>query len=200
MNKAESKYFNTAARMDEAFLALLEEKDYDYITIKELCKKAQVNRSTFYLHYENMNDLLSESVSYIIDKFVLYFRTDAQSMISKLSTCPLEELNFITPEYLSPYLAFIAENKRLFSTVMKKSTQLGMQDAYSGLFRHVFAPILERFGVAEGEREYMMTFYVSGLIAVVSRWLQGGCSTPTSELIAIIQRCIGASSRIAEVK
>lgn len=124
MTKAESKYFNTAARMDEAFLALLEEKDYDYITIKELCKKAQVNHFTFYLHYENMNDLLSESVSYIIDKFVLYFRTDAQSLISKLSTCPLEELNFITPEYLSPYLAFIAENKRLFSTVMKKPTQL----------------------------------------------------------------------------
>lgn len=30
MNKSESKYFNTALRMDEALLALLEEKDLDY--------------------------------------------------------------------------------------------------------------------------------------------------------------------------
>ena len=51
--------------MDEAFLILLEKKDYDYITIKEICEKAGVNRSTFYLHYETLDDLLKESLSYI---------------------------------------------------------------------------------------------------------------------------------------
>ena len=65
MNKSESKYFNTAVRMDEAFLALLEKKDFAYITVKEVCEKAGVNRSTFYLHYETVSDLLSESVSYL---------------------------------------------------------------------------------------------------------------------------------------
>lgn len=34
MNKAESKYFNTALRMDEAFLELLSQKDFAYITVK----------------------------------------------------------------------------------------------------------------------------------------------------------------------
>lgn len=52
MNKSESKYFATAARMDEAFLELIEKKDFAYITVKEICEKAGVNRSTFYLHYE----------------------------------------------------------------------------------------------------------------------------------------------------
>ena len=51
-----SKYFNTAVRMDQAFLELLEKKDMEYITVKELCKTAGVNRSTFYLHYETMSD------------------------------------------------------------------------------------------------------------------------------------------------
>ena len=40
MNKTESKYFSTAARMDEAFLALLEKKDLPYITVKEICQQA----------------------------------------------------------------------------------------------------------------------------------------------------------------
>lgn len=52
MNRSESKYFNTAARMDMAFLQLLEKKKFDYITVKGICEKAGVNRSTFYLHYE----------------------------------------------------------------------------------------------------------------------------------------------------
>lgn len=54
MDRAESKYSNTARRMDRAFLDLLDRKDFAYITVKELCQAAGVNRSTFYLHYETM--------------------------------------------------------------------------------------------------------------------------------------------------
>lgn len=36
--------------MDEALLLLLERKEFDSITVREICLKAGVNRSTFYLH------------------------------------------------------------------------------------------------------------------------------------------------------
>ena len=39
MNKNGSKYFNTALFMNEALLSLLEKKDFEYITVKELCIK-----------------------------------------------------------------------------------------------------------------------------------------------------------------
>ena len=58
MNRSESKYFSTAVRMDNAFLELIEEKEFAYITVKEICEKAGVNRSTFYLHYETIGELL----------------------------------------------------------------------------------------------------------------------------------------------
>lgn len=64
MNKSESKYFNTAVKMDKAFLELLEKKDFEFITVKEICAKAEVNRSTFYLHYETIGDLLDVSFLY----------------------------------------------------------------------------------------------------------------------------------------
>ena len=57
MNKNESKYFNTAIKMVEALFTLLEKKDFEYITIKEICNTAGVNRSTFYLHYVYTSDL-----------------------------------------------------------------------------------------------------------------------------------------------
>ena len=73
MNKFESKYFNTAAKMDLALISLLKKKPFEYITISELCNEAGVNRSTFYLHYENIGDLLNETAKYLIDDFVSYF-------------------------------------------------------------------------------------------------------------------------------
>lgn len=69
MNRNESKYFNTAARMDEALLALLEKKDFEFITVREICEAAGVNRSTFYLHYENTRELLDESVGALQKSF-----------------------------------------------------------------------------------------------------------------------------------
>ena len=76
--------------MDEAFLALLEEKDFAYITVKEICERAGVNRSTFYLHYETVNDLLAESARYIIDQFTAAMPQDTAEFIAKLQTRPLE--------------------------------------------------------------------------------------------------------------
>lgn len=89
MNRSESKYFATAARMDEAFLELLEKKDFAYITVKEICEKAGVNRSTFYLHYETVNDLLEESARHIIDRFIEAMPHDTAVFIENIQTRPI---------------------------------------------------------------------------------------------------------------
>ena len=73
MNRSESKYFNTALKMDEALISLLENKDLEYITIKEICEKAGVNRSTFYLHYETVADLVNETAETVNKRFTAYF-------------------------------------------------------------------------------------------------------------------------------
>lgn len=84
MKKSESKYFNTAVRMDRAFLELLEKKDMEYITVKEICEAAGVNRSTFYLHYETIDDLLAESVQYMNQQFQEHMKLSAEKFVSKI--------------------------------------------------------------------------------------------------------------------
>lgn len=124
MNRSESRYFATAARMDEAFLTLLAKKDFEYITIKEICEVAGVNRSTFYLHYETMSDLLSESVGRMNEQFLASMEKDSDAFSTKLRNCPRDELYLITPDYLTPYLSYIKNNKRLFRTATEISEWL----------------------------------------------------------------------------
>ena len=147
MNRSESRYFATAARMDEAFLTLLAKKDFEYITIKEICEVAGVNRSTFYLHYETMSDLLSESVGRMNEQFLASMEKDSDAFSTKLRNCPRDELYLITPDYLTPYLSYIKNNKRLFRTATENAAVLGMDKSYDRMFRHVFTPILDRYGV-----------------------------------------------------
>lgn len=168
MNKSESKYFATAAKMDEAFLALLEKKDFAYITVKEICATAGVNRSTFYLHYETIGDLLAESMEHMNRQFLDYMAHDSEAFMAKLHTCPMEELYLLTPEYLTPYLNYIKEHRRLFRTATENAAVLGLNSSYNRMLRHVFTPILERYGVPQQDRAYLMAFYIQGLMAILT--------------------------------
>lgn len=49
---------------------MIVEMDYDQITIKELATRALINRKTFYLHYKDLDDLLSELQEEIADIFI----------------------------------------------------------------------------------------------------------------------------------
>ena len=190
MNKNESKYFNTAIKMDEALITLLEKKDFEYITIKEICDTAGVNRSTFYLHYENTSDLLKETTRYIIDKHLAYYEIDQKRISLQFEACKREELLFITDEYLVPYLTFIKDNQRLFKVSIKQFNSLSMNEVYSKMFDHIFSPILERFHVSEKERAYVMKFYLTGVFAIVMEWLDNNCSDDMETVIKVITDCV----------
>ena len=60
----------TMLSIKEAFEGLICEKDYERITVKELCDRAMINKKTFYHYYPTLDDLLAElqgelSVGYI---------------------------------------------------------------------------------------------------------------------------------------
>lgn len=190
MNKSESKYFATAARMDEAFLELIEKKDFAYITVKEICEKAGVNRSTFYLHYETVGDLLAESAQHIIDRFVEFMPYETADFINKLNECPIEELYLITPEYLTPYLTYIKEHRRIFRTTIEQAATLRMYDAYTDLNRHILTPILNRFKVPAEDQSYILQFHIQGIMAVINEWLKADCADSIEHIISVIQTCV----------
>ena len=190
MNKAESKYFNTAVRFDKALLSLLEKKPFEFVTISELCEEAGVNRSTFYLHYENTADLLKEAMAYVLDNFASYFSVDLESIASKYENCDLQELNFINEKYLHPYLSFIKENQRLFAAVLSQPTTFDSMVIFQRLFDDVFHPILDRFHYPRAEQYYVMMFYLNGIMAIISEWLKDACSKSIEEISSIIYLCI----------
>ena len=176
--------------MDQALISLLEKKDFDYITIKEICHAAGVNRSTFYLHYETTADLLKEATRYILDRFLSYFSVDMKIVTRRFEDCDLKELVFISPEYLTPYLTFVRDNRRVFKTALKRFGTLGFEDVYDRMFKYLFAPILTRFHYSEKEQTYVMKFYLSGVTAVVMEWVGRNCEDDMETVTQIISDCV----------
>ncbi len=192
MNKSESKYFNTAVKMDEAFLTLLHKKEFEFITVKEICALAKVNRSTFYLHYETINDLLLETVEYINGKFSSYFNDLEMIDITKIQSLPEEELHLVQSKYLTPWLNFIFENRKLFMTCLKKYSVLQMNKNYEYIYDYVVTPVFERHKIAKENREYIFRFYIEGIMAIIKQWIINGCSRSIEDISNLIVSCVYA--------
>lgn len=185
MDRENSKYFLTARCMDEALLALLDKKDFEFITVKELCEKAGVNRSTFYLHYDSMNDLLSETNEYIMGLVYSYYPERSLSS-TDIMTMSKDDLVFISPEYLVPFLRFIKDHQKLFRTILEQNQTLKGEKNLEALFNKHFKLIYDRFSLEEEKGHYITMFIVSGFMGVVSLWLRNGCRENEEELAKLV--------------
>ena len=185
----------TKSDIKEAFIQLLATTSLEDITISQLTKKAGVNRSTFYLHYETISDLLEESLEYMNNKFLETFK-DRQSVLPEIESCSPDELIWIKPEYLLPYLNYVKNNRQLYQAAMKNPAVFGADRTYKKMFEHIFDPVLERFGVPEEQRHYIMSFYVNGIAGIIEEWLKGGCEDDIEHITKVIEGCIPKFEKI----
>ena len=170
--KTDRRVRKTKSQLKTGLAQLMREKSIREITVKELVDAVDINRSTFYLHYETISDLLSESVNYLNDQFLAYMKKDKEAVVSRLQKCSLNELFLVTPEYLTPYLGYIKEYKKIFRTAIENAAVLELEKSYDKMFCYVFTPILERYEVPEKDRTYIMAFYIRGLMAIITEWLK----------------------------
>ena len=190
MNKAESKYYNTALLMNQALIELLNKKEYEFITIKEICAKAGVNRSTFYLHYETKEDLLEECIENTNKNFLTYFDNANNDFVDKITTCPMEDLILITHDYLSPYLKYIKENKIIHQVAVKHKVIMNSDKKFNLMNKYIFKPILNRFGIDEKSSKYIILYYLNGVNAIVNAWILNDCKDEIEFIEKIIIDCI----------
>lgn len=131
--------------MDEALIECLEKKDLEYITVKEICEKAGVNRSTFYLHYETIADLLNECVEYTNNKCFQRYASELADVKKRLASENPGDLIFISPEYLRPYFEFVRENRRLYQVVLLLRIFFARRGPFKVCLKASFLPLWTNF-------------------------------------------------------
>ena len=68
MENPDTRVQYTKSRFHQALAELLEEKSIGFVTVKELCARAGLNRGTFYLHYTEPMDVLHELEDRLVDE------------------------------------------------------------------------------------------------------------------------------------
>ena len=191
MNRSESKFQNTAAKMGSAFITLLENKEFADITIMDVCKAAGVNRSTFYAHYDNTYDLLKSSFHGLIGNFLTECQFDNPVDLSDMRNLDKDDLNFITPKYLLPYLKYIQSHKRLFRIYAENANAFESNKMDDLMIENLFVPIYAKHGVTDKKLiYYMQKFFLKGIDAIINEWVRNDCEDDILFICEIITYCV----------
>lgn len=54
----------------------------------------------------------------------------------------------------------------------------------------MIGPILDRYGVQEADRGYLMAFYMKGLMAVIEQWLKNDCRDSVERIAELMQKFV----------
>lgn len=76
-NENDLRVLKTRKIIRDSFIELISKKSFDSITINDIAEKAQINRSTFYLHYTDKYELLNKTVDEAIEKLLMLVAPEA---------------------------------------------------------------------------------------------------------------------------
>lgn len=183
MDRFERKYENCGARMRAAFVALLQEMQFEQISVSMLCARAGVNRSTFYAHYTDMFELLHEIES-----------EDVQAkMIAMMDGKPLMVDGAINREVVLLYLQFLYENKELVRAFVNQGNALWARQRDVFLEKYVSPMLVSAEGKLPPGVEYYYIYILAGVTQVVCDWARHGFMESPDELAEIIMSCVDLS-------
>ena len=159
------------AEIKDAFLKLFKKKEPEDITVIDLCRKAGVNRSTFYAHYSNIDLLIQEIIR---DNVAVVCKGyDTQWNL------PLED-GGVERSQVETYLTLFLANPALqrFCTCSNNS-----------YYRELIIRAQVEFSLGSEnspERYYRAYFQNAGVFNCVLEWLANGSPIPKEEIIEII--------------
>lgn len=137
------------------------------------------------MHYENINELLVESIEMINKKFIAQFESKSKDKLQSSDT-----IIFISPEYLIPYLNFIKENPKVFNLIHNKPDIFGAEKTFKKMYRTTFEPALQKFNLNKDEAIYIFEFYTNGTLSIILKWVERGCKESIEKITELILKLI----------
>lgn len=160
----------------DALMALLVERDFEKISVKDICEQAMVHRTTFYKHYEDKHDLLLRGMKEMHD-----------SLAGETGLPKATSLDESLPQYFVRVFVHISRNQHVyrlllcgtgtssFQTLMRTylaegcEARLRRSQRQEGLHFSVPLPILAQF-------------YAGALIGITTWWLENDLPLTPQEM------------------
>lgn len=167
----------TIEAVKRAFEELICEKDYEKITVKELCERARLNKKTFYHYYETLDALLVELQMELSEGFM-----------ERIKDYELpEDLDKVNREFF----LFSAEQGLAYEKITCSVTYHSIRDEMVGDVNNAGWGKSKKYNdLPEFEKKLLMGFINNAALSAYRQWVETGKETPLEEVIGMTNRIV----------
>lgn len=162
----------TKMLLKESLIELMKEKSIHNISIKDVCDGADINRSTFYRHYNTQYELYDDIIHDITDDLIAIYEK-------------VKGEGFKTNAFLTELLEYVETKREIFLIILSDKGNISVGEAYTKL--------TERFIDTENFPEtalYVVNFISAGMTSFLWTWLNQENRRPASEVAALMSSII----------
>ena len=168
--KNNQRYKMSSEKIETAFLALILKHRYEDITVSQICEKANINRSTFYCHYDDINDLIVKIESKFAKGTASIFdfgERQTHEAFIEFFTFVKENKYFYKAFLNMPYITFAETNTKIsvLENIGQKKNLISQNNI--GLF-------------------YRASFFGAGIKEMCRLWLQRDCKETPEQMAELL--------------
>lgn len=154
----------TKTALTGALFELLAEKEFSKISVTELARRADVDRKTFYLHYQTVEDILVE-----------FYEEELAGLEVELEHAGIFQGETVDmPGFFRVLCGRMTADMPLFRRLAQGGGYTYFIEHLRALLRHAIGDSLRRQGGrSETERAFLEEFYAAGIMRVYLQWLKG---------------------------
>ena len=164
----------TRSALREALIDLILEKPLVSITVKDICARADINRSTFYLHFKDVTDILEHMREHT----------------------PTHERKFRDLQEIKGFFIDFLEQIRNNPRIMKVIQVLCSEQGYPYFVRKLQTMTYEAFldswdmhmmpEMSEQRKLLVFSYTISGMVSMLSTWANRAQDTPTDQVVSLL--------------
>lgn len=174
------RFQETEQKIQQTLLKILKSKNFDKVTVREICSDAQINRSTFYAHYLDVYDLIEKTESSL-----------HKELASSFADGSIDTDNFLNSTYLTIFLQHIYDNKNFYRVCLKTRKSYPIQQGFEHIFNAIVKPYCEKTGLkSQNEMMYFFVYFQAGFTTMLKRWVENDFQESPDELAEIMCKCM----------
>ena len=180
----------TKKLLRQALTRLMQQKDFQSITVTDVVREADINRGTFYAHYRDVYDLRDKIETGMIEDF--------RGMIAAIRPSETVTLKLV----LSRLMDYLEENREIVTTLVRVSgeenreivTALIKVNAPDGFGKKMIGVIeecrMELLPYRSVEDAYAARFLATGVIGMTEKWITESQPIPKTEMVSLITKLL----------
>lgn len=183
MGTYEEKNRKTKQLIQTSFMQILEKKPFDTITVGDITKAAEINRGTFYLHYQDKFDLLDQIEQQLFSDLGSHI-DELQSRYSAMQTYEKGQEQLAAALFSS-----IKMHAPLLKIFLSNRGRAGFHIRFRDAFTEKVRVNLEKNGSINASlkapMDYFLSFITSAFLGLIEQWVRNGLDKTPEEMTVL---------------